>query len=372
MTGRDGGRRPRAVGGRWHVVAWMLALAVPLVSLLAPVPTSADGIDMTHGGPIDITAKNGIDWREAEHVVVARGDASAVRGDTTVTADRLLAWYRPKAPAAGQSQPPTHQTPASVSLSPTPTSPNPPVGRTATPPSEGVAGVEGEEGNEVYRLRAEGHVHIYTRTDQAWGDQATYDLDHSVLVMTGHDLRLTTPTDTLTARDTLEYWTERHMAVARGDAVVVTNDGRRISADTLVAYTSGEAPRAPGTTKLAEGAAPKTGGGDPLAAMAGRLERVEAFGDVTVRTVADIVTGDRAVYIPETGIAHIGGHVRITRGPNQLNGSDAVVNMKTGVATLLAGDTGRVSGLVLPNDKEAGVPGDSSDAPKPSHAGRAR
>ena len=56
--------------------------------------------------------------------------------------------------------------------------------------------------------------------------------------MTGRDLKLTTPNDVLTARDTLEYWSQKHMAVARGDAVVVTNDGRRVAADTLVAYTT--------------------------------------------------------------------------------------------------------------------------------------
>ncbi len=92
--------------------------------------------------------------------------------------------------------------------------------------------------------------------------------------------------------------------------------------------------------------------------MAGRLEKVEAFGNVTVRTLTDIVIGDRGIYVPDTGIAHLGGHVRITHGLNQLNGAEAVVNMKTGVATLLSGDSGRVSGLVVPNDQANPAPGD--------------
>ena len=57
-------------------------------------------------------------------------------------------------------------------------------------------------GNEIYRVEAEGNVHIFTPTDQAWGDRAVYDIDQAVLVMTGHDLKLTTPNDVLTARDT--------------------------------------------------------------------------------------------------------------------------------------------------------------------------
>ena len=102
--------------------------------------------------------------------------------------------------------------------------------------------------------------------------------------------------------------------------------------------------------------------------MAGRLERVEAFNHVTVRTVTDIVTGDRGVYVPDTGIAHLGGHVRITRGLNQINGSEAVVNMKTGVATLLAGDSGRVSGLVVPNEQTNPPPGNAGAAGPPGTA----
>jgi lipopolysaccharide export system protein LptA len=74
------------------------------------------------------------------------------------------------------------------------------------------------------------------------------------------------------------------------------------------------------------------------------------------------VTGDRGVYVPDTGMARLGGNVRITRGQNQLNGAEADVNMKTGIATLVsqrAGSipkgspptTGRVHGLVVPNDE---------------------
>ena len=68
------------------------------------------------------------------------------------------------------------------------------------------------------------------------------------------------------------------------------------------------------------------------------------------------VTGDRGVYVPDTGMARLGGNVRITRGQNQLNGAEADVNMKTGIATLVAqkaagSQAGRVHGLVVPNDE---------------------
>lgn len=296
-----------------------------LLGLVLTHQAHAQGIDLTQGGPIQITAQDGLDWRQADQVIIARGDAKAVRGGVTVTADRLLAWYRKKGADA-----------------------------TAPPPNAGpMGGVAGTSGTEVFRLRAEGGVHVFTQTDQAWGDQATYDLDQSVLVLIGRALRLTTPNETLTAHDTLEYWSERHMAVARGNATVVTNDARQISADTLVAYT---------VSAPAQAAAP-TQGGDSMAALAGKLDRVEAFDNVSVRTATDIVTGDRGVFVPDTGIARLGGHVRITRGENQIDGAEAVVNMKTGVATLLAGDNGRVSGLVVHGDRAGAGMDDKAPAP---------
>jgi lipopolysaccharide export system protein LptA len=282
----------------------------------------AQQLDMSHGGPIDITARDGIDWRQTEQEVIARGDAVAVRGTVTVTGDRLIAWYRKKA-SQGDAAP----SPASA--------------------TGGITADTSTEGNEIYRLQAEGHVRIFTKTDEAQGDKATYDLDQAVMVMTGKHLKLTTPNDVLTARDDLEYWPQKHMAVARGDAVVVTNDAKRVTADTLVAYTQEPPQSAPGVTPAAA-----TTSDDPLAAS-GKLQRVEAFGHVTIRTATDTVTGDRGVYVPDTGMARIGGNVQITRGQNQLNGGEADVNMKTGVATLISTKAGRVHGLVLPNDESS-------------------
>jgi lipopolysaccharide export system protein LptA len=320
---------------------WTWAAAA-LACLAVQMPTArAQQLDLSHGGPIDITARDGIEWRQVEQEVIARGDAKAIRGTVTVTADRLTAWYRKKAGTEAAQ---------------------------ATPVS-GLTGDPSTAGNEIYRLQADGHVYIFTATDRAQGDKATYDLDQSVLVMTGRDLKLTTPADVITARDDLEYWPQRHMAVARGGAVVVTNDAKRISADTLVAYTTdnptpGAVPSpahssAPATsattTPVSASAKPSE---DPLASS-GKLQRVEAFGNVSVRTPTDIVTGDRGVYVLDTGMARLGGNVHITRGQNQLNGAEADVNMKTGIATLVAQKAGvgqkagRVHGLVVPNDESS-------------------
>jgi lipopolysaccharide export system protein LptA len=316
-----------------------LAAAVLLITAgLAPLQDAhAQQLDLTRGGPVDITASDGIEWRQTEQQVIARGNARAIRNNVTVTADRLTAWYRKKSAAA----------------------PRPAAAQT------GIASDPSTEDNEVYRLQADGNVHIFTQTDQAQGDKATYDLDQAVMVMTGRNLKLTTPNDVITARDDLEYWPQKRMAVARGDAVVVTADAKRLAADTIVAYTTDNPP--PNQASSAPAAREKSSG-DPLASS-GKLQRVEAFGHVSVRTPTDTVTGERGVYVPETGMARLAGNVQITRGQNQLNGAEADVNMKTGIATLVATKSGRVHGLVVPNDatnKGLGTDTSLPGSPKPA------
>lgn len=319
------------IGRQTAALLLLLAVAVAVAT-----HAQAQQIDLSSGGPVAITARDGFEWRDAEQMVIASGDARAVRDNVTVIADRLIARYRKKA------------------------------GGVAGTPA--AAGVGDTGGNEIYRLEAEGNVRIFTVTDEAVGDRAVYDIDQAVMVMTGRALRLTTPQQVLTARDSLEYWSQKQMAVGRGTAVVVTTDARRLSADVLVAYLDNRdanAPRPPPTP-----AAGARAGDPPLAG--GQLKRLEAYGNVEARTQTDIVRGERAVYLPETGMARVIGNVRVTSGQNQINGPAADVNLRTGVARILADPGGRVQGVIVPNSTPspggaaaAAVPGVGAAAPKP-------
>ena len=71
------------------------ALLLGAAALVLPLVALAQNIDMSQGGPVDVTASDGIEWRQAEQVVIARGNARAIRAGVTVEADRLLARYRP-------------------------------------------------------------------------------------------------------------------------------------------------------------------------------------------------------------------------------------------------------------------------------------
>src|SRR5215472_16906686 len=102
-------------------------------------PAHAQQLDLSHGGPIAITASDGIEWRQEQREVVARGNARAVRQNVTVIADRLTAFYRPKSGAGPH-------------------------------PAQPVGNGPDTGGNEIYRVQAEGSVRIYTPTDQVVGD----------------------------------------------------------------------------------------------------------------------------------------------------------------------------------------------------------
>jgi lipopolysaccharide export system protein LptA len=319
-----------------------------------PAPAFSQAINMSQGGPITVTSQGGIEWRQVQQEVIATQDAKAVRGNVTVTADQLIAHYRKK--AGSPSQP---AAPAGTGAS------------AGAGPSDGIEG-----NNQIYLLEAQGDVHIFTSTDRAVGDHGAYDLDQAVLVLTGHDLRLTTPSYVVTSRDSLEYWSNQHMAVARGDAVLVTNTGRRVAADVLVAYT--DSGPASGATAQGAGAAPAVqtaaaatpGGTDPADPASGKLKLVDAIGHVVILTATDIVQGDRAVYDPGLNMARIAGHVHITRGQNELVGSEALVNMQTGVSRLLSLSQDQVKGLIMPNQAnqaaQASSDGPGSKSP-PSH-----
>lgn len=264
------------------------------------------------GKPINIEASNGIEWQQDNRVYIARGNAKATRGDATVLADTLYAYYRPiqpAQPAAGQAQPAADKTAA------------------ADPFSGG--------STEIYRLEADGNVRFTTPTQTITGDHGVYDVDQTLLVVTGKHLRLVTPRDTITARDSLEWYDGKQMGVARGDALAVRDD-RHVRGDVLTAFLE----------KPANGPS--------------HISRIDANGNVIVSSPDQIARGDAGIYNLDTGIATLAGHVRLTRGDNELRGRYAVVNFNTNVSRLLSappdarlagGAAPRVEGLLVPRRK---------------------
>jgi lipopolysaccharide export system protein LptA len=284
--------------------AWgasLVALALGAPGALAQLPLFG-GQD--NGKPIGITADNGIEWQQNNRVYIARGHATATRGDDSVIADTLYAFYRPVGPAP----PPAH------------------VGKNDHP--DAFSGGQ----TEIYRLEADGNVLFKAPSGTMFGDHAVYDVDKAVLVATGKDLRLVTPREIITARDSLEWYDTPQVGVARGNAVAVRAD-RRVRADILTAHV----------TKAADGTS--------------HISRIDANGSVVMSSPGQIARGDAGVYNVDTGIATLTGNVRLTRGDNELQGRYAVVDLNNNVSRLLAAPPGaqvagehapRVEGLIMP------------------------
>lgn len=170
----------------WASIAFFVAV------LLAVTPASAQGLNFGSGDsdvPIEVYADDGIEWQQDNLTFVARGNARAIRGEVTVYADELNAFYR-KLP---------------------------------------------DGGSEIWRLDAIKNVRIVTPGETAYGDHGVYDVDNGILVLTGKKVRLLTPTDEVVADEQIEYWERKQMAVARGHARVFSQD-RKLQADVIVAY----------------------------------------------------------------------------------------------------------------------------------------
>ncbi len=248
----------------------LLAVAVGLV-ILGPNPWGgalAQKLNFGSGDsdqPIEIFADNGIEWQQENLIFLARGNARAVRGLVTVYADELRAYYREK--------------------------------------SDG--------GTDIWRLDANGKVRIKTQGETAYGDHAIYQVDKKILVLKGRKVRLVAGNDEITANRQLEYWENKQMAVARGNAFAV-RENKRLRADVLAAYFR--------TDRKGEN----------------KLYRVDAFDRVKVVTDQNTATSNRGVYNVESGIATLTGAVKLVRGKNVLTGCSAEVNLNSGISKIFS------------------------------------
>jgi len=242
--------------------------------------------------PVDISADTSLEWYQDQRLYVARGNAKAIRGDMTVDADVLTAHERDK-PAKGAPQPPKEKT------------------------------ADKNGSGDIDKMNAEGHVRITTEKQRVTGDHAVYDLDQHMMLVTGDNLRYETEKETVTAKDSLEYYEDKKIAVARGHAVADKGE-RHVEGDVLTAEFRDE----------------------PSGQQA--LWKMTAVGHVTVITKGNISHGDKAVYDIARDIAILTGNVRVTRADGtQLSGDVAEVDFKSNQSRLLNQGHGRVRALLV-------------------------
>lgn len=243
--------------------------------------------------PLEITADRTLEWHRNDLRFIARGNVAAQQGDVTIRSETLTALYR-----------------------------------------------ETEDTSiDIYRLDADENVIIDSSEANAYGDQAVYDVDQGKAVMTGENLRMTSPDQTVTARDNFEYFVNDGRLIANG-AVRIVRGEDTITTDQAIALFS----------ENVEGER--------------QLQRLEAKGNVIIKTPAETLYGDRGHYDAAGNIAEIYGNVRITRGPNVLEGERAEVDLTTNISRMFGGaasgttgtDSGRVRGVFYPDSNNTPAP----------------
>lgn len=234
-------------------------------SATSPIPDFGGGSLTSGGGPVEIDASDGIEWRRDENVYIARGNARAARGDTSISADSLIAHYHGDA-----------------------------TGKT-----------------NIYMVEAVGHVVVVSKDARIVGDHAVYNLENNSAIITGDNLRASSKDQFVTARDSLEYWEKQGAVVARGRAVAA-NPEQEVKADMLTGYFHLDSA---GAQKLyqveATGNVFITGKGS-VARSAKAIYNIDSDvatleGAVKITRGKNQINGEHAVYNLKTGQAKITG-----------------------------------------------------------------
>lgn len=233
--------------------------------------------------PLEITADDTLEWHRDDLKFIAKGNVIAAQGDVTIKAMTLTADYR-----------------------------------------------ETENSSfDIYQLTADKNVVISSNAANAYGNLAVYDVDEGKAVMTGDSLRMTSPEQTVTARDSFEYFVTDGKLVANGNVHIVRGENTIDTDHAFAVFTEN-------------------------AAGQRQLQRLEAIGHVVITTPTEVLRGEQGYYDAATNIAQISGNVKITRGPNVLEGEQAEVDLTTNISRMFGNGIqnngqGRVRGVFYPD-----------------------
>ena len=239
--------------------------------------------------PLEITADGSLEWFRNEQKLIARGNAKASQDTSSIEAQTLSANYR-----------------------------------------EDIKGRF-----EISEITAEENVIIRSQSSTAYGGKATYNIDDSLAIMTGNNLRMISTDQIVTAQDRFEYHITKGKLTARGNATA-TRPNKKGGKDTL------RADKISATFK-------DNAKGERV------LKTLQAEGNVAISTPAEKITGTYAIYNADTNKAQIKGGVTITRGPNILEGSHADIDLNTHISRIFSDEktnNGRVKAVFYPGSNE--------------------
>lgn len=242
----------------------------------------------TSKDPLEITADGTLEWHRDKNMFIAQKNAYAKQGTTAIAAQTLTALYAN----------------------------------------------DTEKKFNIQQLTGDTDVVITSQDSAVYGDHIVYDLKSATATMTGQNLKLTTPKETLTADNRFEYQTDKGLLSAHGNAKLIqTNDkGQKttLQADHLEAELTND-----GTKSR-------------------NLKKLYAKNNVTIITPTETVTAQEGTYDATTKVAHLTGNVQVQRGLNILQGARAEVDLKTNISRIFGSSSQnnqRVRGVFYPDSE---------------------
>lgn len=258
------------------------------------------GLDNDNDDPIEISADNGIEWKRDARTYTARGNALAQQGSTSIAADTLIAYL--------------------------------------------------DDNDELSNWEAIGNVKISTSQSTSYGDRADYQESTRLLVLTGQNLKVVTESQTVTARDQIEYWRDKDAVVAKGNVVIVRSEKNTIiKSDEATAYFR---------DKTDDPATPEDETGD-----GSEVYQVEAEGHVRVDRKEQTAFSDHLAYNPDTEVAILTGNVVIHSKDNTYKGARAELDLQKDISRLLPAPGQRVFTTINPKNDDDNTDAGTQPAP---------
>lgn len=229
-------------------------------------PLLAAGLDLTSSKdktPIEVSAENSIEWDRKNQTVTAIQKALAVKGNVSISADKITAKYNEK----------------------------------------------DNKNPQIYFIDAEGNVEINAPKEKAFGQKALYFVTEGKMALLGNPASIVTQTEKITADDKIEYYQNELKAVFYKNVTIIKDD-KKISTEKLTAFFK-EAPNGSLELKevyLDEGIMIETPS-EKLIGSKGEYDAVsqiaKIFGNVEIHQGENILKGDYAESNLKTGVSKL-------------------------------------------------------------------
>ena len=143
-----------------------------------------------HSEDLNLYADKQVEVHQNEQKMVAVGNALARKGDNSIHADTLTAFYE-----------------------------------------------KNQQGKTVFKtLHANGHVKAVSPSATAYGDQMDYDLQAEEIILTGTPAKIeSSKGESITAEEQIIYYPDKQIAIATGN-VIAKNQENTVYADKMISY----------------------------------------------------------------------------------------------------------------------------------------